>query len=64
MINKREIVLGKVNEPVLFSNVAPTLLTDETIVERKSKLLAVMKKKDSRHWSFMPIKNMAVILNI
>ncbi|MEG0159795.1 MAG: M24 family metallopeptidase [Carnobacterium sp.] len=45
MINKREIVLGKVNEPVLFSNVAPTLLTDETIVERKSKLLAVMKKE-------------------
>ncbi|MGX7418453.1 M24 family metallopeptidase [Carnobacterium gallinarum] len=40
----KKIELGLVKEPIIFPNVAPTMLTDETINERKAKLLSAMKK--------------------
>ncbi|WP_246608328.1 M24 family metallopeptidase [Paenibacillus agaridevorans] len=45
MMNHKEIILQTVKEPAYFLNVPPTVLTDETIMERKNKLLNAMKKE-------------------
>ncbi|MGG5341588.1 M24 family metallopeptidase [Enterococcus sp. AZ192] len=42
----KKIVLGQVKEPTLFEHVAPVFLTDDTINERKEKLLKEMKKSN------------------
>lgn len=44
MISHNDITLHTVKEPALFLDVPPTILTDETINERKIKLLNAMKK--------------------
>jgi Xaa-Pro aminopeptidase len=45
-MNNREIVLTTIKEPTYFEQVPPVFLTDETIKERKAKLLKEMKKSD------------------
>ncbi|MFD2308437.1 M24 family metallopeptidase [Enterococcus termitis] len=45
-MNNREIVLTAIKEPTYFEQVPPVFLTDETIKERKAKLLKEMKKSD------------------
>lgn len=40
---KKEVQLTKVPKPMIFTNVAPTYLTDETMLERKQKVLENMK---------------------
>lgn len=39
-----KIVLKEIIEPKIYSEVSPTVLTDQTIAERKQKLLLAMKK--------------------
>ncbi|WP_348921307.1 M24 family metallopeptidase [Enterococcus rotai] len=40
---KKEVQLTKVSKPMIFTDVAPTYLTDETMLERKQKVLENMK---------------------
>lgn len=42
----KEILLGTIPEPTVFTDVAPTLLTDETMSERKNKLLQSMQQEN------------------
>ncbi|ODP26574.1 hypothetical protein PTI45_04414 [Paenibacillus nuruki] len=42
-MSKHEIILDTVDMPKLFENIAPTMLTDTTMDERKSKVLQAMK---------------------
>lgn len=41
----KEIVYEKINEPKLFNNVPPVILTDKTLKDRKEKLLTIMAKE-------------------
>lgn len=45
-MKKIEIQLAKIPKPAIFPDVAPTFLTDETMAERKHKLLENMKSED------------------
>ncbi|MFS0838664.1 hypothetical protein [Paenibacillus sp. 1P03SA] len=45
MARNKEIILDTVKEPASFPNVPPTFLTDETMNERKTKVLNAMKKE-------------------
>ncbi len=46
MMNHELIKLNTVNKPITFKNVAPVPLTDETINERKHKVIENMKKEE------------------
>ncbi|ETI69867.1 M24 family metallopeptidase [Neobacillus vireti] len=43
---KKQVLLKEIEQPEIYENVSPVYLTDETINERKEKLLQLMKKEE------------------